>query len=919
MKQRSLALTVPLQGLQLIEASAGTGKTYTICLLYLRLLLEQKLSVERLLVVTFTNAAAAELRERIRSRLAELQGVLVARMAGTDLSSGDDCELHLLLEDVLARTELPPERLLLQVRLALQGFDQAAIYTIHGFCQRAMGDAPFVAGAPLSTELLTSDDALRLEVVQDFWRRRVAGQALPVALVQALRSAGDCPATCADLLRRAQSRPLAQARWGESEAETDDANSSANANSSAAVMQQQFESSWQTLQALWPAARECVPAMLRAALPGLSKQVYKDGTLALAHQHWTQLLDSGDPWSVPADKHKLHLYRRDKAVFTAAGARLGLPRPDHPLLDAAQNFLDARAQVLQMGGRLRRQLLRDLLEECGPALRQRKRALRVQAFDDMLFNLHAALQSEQGGALALSLRERYPAAMVDEFQDTDPLQWQILQCIYADSALPRFLVGDPKQAIYRFRNADLPTYLAARSTVPEALHHTLRHNQRSTPQYIAACNALFTVHDGAFIDPGLRYVPVKPGDKVKGVVSDARPGSQAALQVWLLPRDADGAVAGLPALRQQAAESCAAEVVSLLQGAAVGQVQLDGQPLQAGHLAVLVQKHAEGRLIRAALEARGVQCVELSQANVFASVDAQHLLRLMQAVLQPAREALVRDALATPWLGLSALQIDSLAATEQGLAPVMRGFADALACWRSRGFAVMMRRLLERHGVHARLLLRADGPRRLTNLRQLLELAHVASRSHAGPEALELWLRHQIDQSHLRDDSAQLRLESDARLVHIVTVHAAKGLEYPVVFCPFLWVNSGSPNRQPDCIDYPDLEDSTRGLVLDYRSSEERRQDEQRIKTARQQADDAERMRLIYVALTRAAQRCYLLAGVYASGRSGRDGAPNLKNAVCSPLNWLLTGGGQVHGAWRTAAQGTPESIDGAWRALAHA
>lgn len=801
------------------------------------------------------------------------------------------------------------------MRLALQTFDQAAIFTIHGFCQRAIADAPFVAGAPLSTELLTSDDELRLEVVQDFWRRSVAGPALPAALVQALRAAGDSPASFAQLLRQSQARPLARVIWGDLE-DLDDGKAA----------QAELVAHWHALQALWPEARQSVPVLLARVQAGFHQNAFKPESLATAHESWNALLASGDPWSVTDEKCKLALYRRDRLVLTAAAVKRGLTPPDHPLFDVVQGFLDARAALADLGDALRRRLLRDMLAHCGPALRDAKRALRVQAFDDMLYNLHAALQSTIGVALAESLRARFPAALVDEFQDTDPLQWQILQAVYGDCALPRFLVGDPKQAIYRFRNADLPTYLAARQCVSEALRHTLSHNQRSSAGLIAACNALFGANPAAFIDAGLHYPPVAVGAKRKAVLVDQRPTARAALQVWLLPADEAGAALLLDPARRMAAECCAAEVVSLLQGASDGQVWLRDPPsdrgtsgqvaLQAGDIAVLVQSHTQGRLMRMALEARGVQCVELSQANVFATADATSLLRILQAVLAPAREALVRDALATPWLGFSALQIDDLAATQQGLAPMMAAFAQALARWRSRGFAVMMRRLLERHDVHARLLQRPDGPRRLTNLRQLLELAHAASRTHAGAEALEMWLRHQIDQSQARDDSAQLRLESDAQLVHIVTVHAAKGLEYPVVFCPFLWVNSAARSSTRDCVDYPDPQGG-HGLVLDYRSAAERTEDDAAIKAARQGAEDAERLRLIYVALTRAAQRCYLVAGVYASGKPGKDGTPNLRATATSPLNWLLTGAGQEHTAWRKTSPRQADLIEGAWHALA--
>ena len=894
-------IDLPLRGLQLIEASAGTGKTYTICLLYLRLVLEAGHGVESLLVVTFTKAAAAELRERIRSRLVEALAYL------EQPSDGVDPMLSTLITRAVDRTGEDRLRQGRRIRTALQCFDQAAIFTIHGFCQRALADAPFVAGVPLQTELLQQDDDLRLAVVQDGWRRSLTGGAVSALLLQELVRCGDTPERVADLLQRVQAKPLAQERW--SAAPTGDA-----ASALAAV-----QTLWAQLQALWPDAAATLPSQFAAAGASLNKTMFKPAAVDAAFAHWQRLLAGGDPWAMakPAE-FKLHLLRRDK-VGSKKGKAGTPPLPDHPLLDIVAAFLDARDTCVALGDAERRVWLRQLLETCGPALRARKRELRVQAFDDLLFGLYAALtaDADQGAALAENLRTRFPVALVDEFQDTDPLQWQILQRIYQHTDLPLFLVGDPKQAIYRFRNADLPTYLAARDAVPPGQRHTLMHNQRSSAALIAACNALFTCNSRAFIEAGLEYVHVLPGSKPRVPLHDDDPSvlARAALQVWLLPRDADGQPFRRDAAERLAVAACADEIVRLLQGAEAGQVRLGTAALPAQQIAVLVQTHQQGRLVRETLERRGVGCVERSQASIFAGSDARDLLCLLSAIVEPGNAALAAAALGTTWLGLTAAQIDDLRAREQGLAPVMETFADARQRWLTRGFAGMMQGLLARHDVQARLLQREDGMRRLTNLRHLLELLQAEARLLAGPEALLAWLRSRIATPG-QDDEAQLRLESDAQLVQIVTVHAAKGLEYAVVFCPFFWVNAAERPEAGDYLEYASDQPGG-GLVRDFRVRVERETDEQSwIKAQRRQSHDAERLRLLYVGLTRAAQRCHVVAGAYGSGRP-KDGVMPVKAAATGALCWLLTGAGQDHAAWRNAAGLDADAIDAAWHRLA--
>ena len=592
----------PLAGTRLIEASAGTGKTWTLCALYLRLLLERDLKVADILVVTFTNAATAELRERIRSRITET----LARLRGTAPPSADP-----FVGELLARLRGPIDDKLLDTRLelALQSFDEASILTIHGFCQRALAETPFSTGMPMQLSLLADDSELRLQVVHDFWRRRIAGAALSPALAAHLLAHKFTPQRLAELLARRLGKPLAQLRWPPEAPQAPDE----------ATLAAAFDAA----RALWQAGRDDIAAIVREAQPRLHKSHYADAALQRSLQSWHQLLAASTVPDSLAGLDKLDLLG---SARLRPNKGLAPPAP-HTFFAAAQtllDLLDARSQALE-GQRL--QLLRELLDEGPAALRRAKREQRVLAFDDMLFNLHQRLVAPGGAALAQTLRRRFAAALIDEFQDTDPLQYAIFRTIYQGSDAPLFLVGDPKQAIYSFRNADLHTYLRARDDA--RAEYTLDENQRSTPQLLGALNALFGANPRAFMQGGLDYTPVRCGPKPRTPLHEAAQPPRAALQLWQLPRDDDGQPLPKAEAVRLSLQACAAEIARLL----ASDARLGERALAAGDIAVLVRSHAQGAAMRRALSALGVGSVELSQASVFDSSDAADLERVLAAML----------------------------------------------------------------------------------------------------------------------------------------------------------------------------------------------------------------------------------------------------------------------------------------------
>ena len=878
-----------LDGINLIEASAGTGKTWNICGLYLRLLLERGLDVQKILVVTFTNTATAELRERVRSRIVE---ALAWLRDGGAVDAGGDPFVRKLVAAVEHRTGITREQLTLTLDTALQTFDEAAIFTIHGFCQRALADASFSAGLPFTLELVTDDSEMAMEAVHDFWRRRVAADSCPPALATYLQERKDTPEKFATLLRRSLGRPLARNRWP------------TGLDQPAAMDTEAVVAACATAGRCWIARHEEILAKVNAALPGLNKGSYKATTIDRAAAGWDAYFAEAAPLAAIDADAKPELL---SASLLKKRTNKGGVTPSHPFFDAADALLAARDALTGELELARMRLIRDLIQSAGPDLRRRTRERRVIAFDDMLYNLHAALVGSEHPGLALSLREKFPVALIDEFQDTDPLQFSIFDRIYRAGDAPAFFVGDPKQAIYSFRNADLHAYLEARQSA--TTEYTLADNQRSTRGLIEALNGLFTTRSDAFMLPGLDYRPVAFGDKPRKPFADnslPRPD----LQVWTLPHTPEGTPLTKKTARAHAVRATAAEIARLIGAANKGLIRIDGRALKAGDIATLVRTHAQGSELKRELARLDIGSVELSQASVFSSPDAEEVERVLIAINQPSRDTLLRGALATEMMGCDAARIAEISGDENQLMGCLERFAGYRDLWQRQGVGIMYRRLLTEQQVTARMLRRDDGERRLTNLLHLGEQIHQAAATHESPDALLRWLATQRREGSA-DEVAQLRLESDSNLVQIVTIHKAKGLEFPIVFCPFLWDgNTRFGGPKPEGREYHDAGGEA---VIDFRCDDEIAAGKDQIDEAVKLEAAAEMLRLVYVALTRAVYRCYLIAGTYAANSFG-----NLSTAEStkSLLNWLVAGGAETPQSW-FAGKRSPADIAAAWEALA--
>ena len=498
-------------------------------------------------------------------------------------------------------------------------------------------------------------------------------------------------------------------------------------------------------------------------------------------------------------------------------------------------------------------------------LERRKRLTGVRDFDDLLVLLRDVLaDAERGAAACARLRERYSVVLVDEFQDTDPVQWEILRRAF-HGQVPLILIGDPKQAIYAFRGAEVLSYLDAVSEAER--HETLGTNWRSDEGLLRGLHHLYG--GAALGHPRILVRHVDAEHKASRL-----PG-QVPLRLRVLDRSDAGPIGrtgypGMPGLRDKVARDVAADVVRLLSSGAELCVEGAPRPVKPGDIAVLVRKHVHAPFVQAALEAAGVPCVVSTSTSVFATPSARDWLWLLQALEQPHRAGRVRLAALTPLLGWTAARLD--AEPERALDEVGELVRESARRFEEAGLAAVFERLAAQTRLESRLLSQEAGERRLTDLRHVAQaLNRAAVEDSLGLSALVSWLAERVEDPNSGSLSERSRrLETDAAAVQIVTVHASKGLEFPIVYVPYGWDGAKNPKQSTLLLHDPD---GTR--VLDVGGDEG-----PGWKTRQQQAeteDAGEELRLLYVALTRA-----MCSAVVSWAPSGQ--------AAGSPLHRLLLG-----------------------------
>lgn len=816
----------------LLEASAGTGKTHQIAGIFLRLVAEYGVPVDRILTITFTNAATAELRDRIRRRLREA----LAHLRRPDFVTKDAILLHL-------RTLAGRPRLEARLEQAIRAFDLATISTIHGFAQRMLQELAFDSGQDSRLELVPEPGEILEQIVDDTLATLYAG--VSVEELQLYEIAG---------MKREVLLQVAKAMSGPTEPRVLPEPTGTPAD------QRELARAW--------------AVQVRAQRARLSDEA--DGAVRELRQDAQDKRFKSFSHHIEASLGHLHEWLRDGApVVDKASAKFsrlrtaklrdawqGRPaelarRAWLPWLEQLDAFCEAHDRFWARFAPLP-SFARDVRARVDAELTRR----RALTYDQMLSRLADRVTSTGGpdSPVAARIRDRFDAALVDEFQDTDEAQWRVIEAAFRGRRR-LFLIGDPKQAIYAFRGADVHVYLQAARAVDPGLRQTMGDNWRSDPPAVEALNALFLPGSDAFDEDDIDYVHVEPRMPERLVPT------LTGLEVRWIDGRLTGGAPGEPITKKDTglpARLVAREAVAWLEGKRArirdGERPRDVQPRD---LAVLVNTNDEAQTVHEALGEAGIPSVAPSKDSVFQTPVARWIGAWLDAVAGAGRDREARAAAVTPLFGWTADELAwALSIASGGEEAAVRARAAgvterdwnawterlrlAAERWQRQGFA----RVFDREATECRILPRVlaipDGERHATDLRHLFELLHVEERTRRlGPGALAQWLRGQGDffvEAHLQ------RLESDALSVRIETVHVSKGLQYPVVLAPYGWsARSDADTGKPIAVrgeDGPELHvhvDGTDGR--------------KRARAAFAAEQRRESLRKLYVTLTRAQHR----------------------------------------------------------------
>lgn len=809
-------ISMPLNAVSLIEASAGTGKTHTMASLYLRLLLQAgknnfpyPLNVEQILVVTFTDMATQELRARIRERiyLAKQQLIKYAQTKDKQVFGSDDflAELADHIEDV----QLAIHRL----TLAEQNMDLAAISTIHSFCQKMLMQYAFNSGIHFNLTLVKDEYDLLQRLTNEFWRENF--YSLPLNLTKLIHKHLVSPFS---LLNKIQSQlSVEQLKLAHLSAKE----IGENLHDFLFRVTKEMSHAVYTLKQAWLEYEQDIQTLIFSRLNSLNATSYKEDKVRGWFGLFSQWANSTDNTFIPEE---LINYFTQTAIL--AKLKKGQAPIEHPFFQLLEDTLNNELQSLNLMGKI---LLYHSVQAIRTKLFTYKLNHSEKGFNDLLRLVKETLYSSQGIEFAKLIRHQYPFAMIDEFQDTDIQQYQIFSKIYISqetSAVENgfIMIGDPKQSIYKFRGADIFTYFNASEQA--AYRFTLEENWRSGQDLIDSVNRLFDFKPHPFLYENIHFLPARVGSQKPSFLLNGK--IEPAMRAYI--SDSSDALA--------LADGCAASIQYWLKCAADNRATIADVPLKAKDIAVLVSTGMQAEMIQNSLLKLGISSVYLSdKSNVFDSNLAWDLYHILYACFDPLREKNILNAISSQLLTFTAAEIYQIKQNETLWEHWIERFIHYQKIWKEQGVLVMLHNFLFEQGINEKLLQQNNGERRLTDVLHLIELLQQASRLNNTEAALLHWFEKQIQGKDRLEEN--IRLESERELVKIVTIHKSKGLAYDLVWLPFV---ATPMNNQENAIEtYYDPDEKTIFWDIDNHHKEMRYQEKM-----------AEAIRLLYVALTRA-------------------------------------------------------------------
>ncbi|EPG3988661.1 UvrD-helicase domain-containing protein [Acinetobacter baumannii] len=847
-------IDIEFSGLHLIEASAGTGKTYTLSSLMVRIFLEKYLPGQ-VIATTFTRAAAAELKSRIRARLVETYRYLDAKRSLTEkeILLQAEQESDLLLQHVLkhfaTRIAYACERL----KLVIDQLDELFVGTLDSFSQKLLREFAFESGKIERAQITDDAKTYSRQLIHDVLREWIQSQ--PQTVIDALYLAGELKSVDSFVKLVEDSLNFSSAHFKLPEKPTIQFEQLAQLKHLAAEIDISLLEPYYSLDgehykhvsgtifrngAFNKLFSECLPQLLQVLKQSDSILIF-DGSLAVHRELVFKFLGQ----------------LADQKVFKKCPAEISDGFYQHPCIQQIQQLFGVLKNYAEQFDQLHIYLKAYLCVEVKKRLPQVLQNKGETTFSQQIRTLSEALKGEQGQRFAVFVQARYPLILVDEFQDTNQDQDDMLASIWRHPERYQkgcmIMVGDRKQAIYGFRGGDMLTFLNAYKDI-QAKHgreYKLIHNHRSVADLVEVVDALFQRQ----IDFGeqVQYDPIRAGTRPHPVLIDQNQPNPHPLR-WLMLKD-----------KETEAQQVAWKIRDLLNQSHAGQLyfQKDAQTqtLNEDDIAVLSRNHDGLDKVQFELERLGIRVNRPSKRSVFDCTIAQDVGALLTAILHPYDEAKVKRALISRLFAMDLKQLLQLEQTAEGLSQFMTGFDTIRELWSAQGFLVAWQQCLNQFGIWKNLVAvqSKDNERVVVNLRHLTEILSQHSEKYQGAQNLYHWYLKQLQSPLDREWELERRLSNEAG-VQLMTIHQSKGLEFKIVFLlgadkPFR-ENNKTLNFSTQDITVPESAQTLTQRVVaiadkTYLNETELKQHEERAL--------AEQNRLWYVALTRASHRVYAL------------------------------------------------------------
>nr|BET44737.1 MAG: exodeoxyribonuclease V subunit beta [Candidatus Aschnera chinzeii] len=801
-----------IRGQHLIEASAGTGKTYAIILIYLRLILginnkknTRILTVKDILIVTFTEAAVNELKKRIRDYIH-----IIKNLCKNDINSYKTNIIHKKILSLITNKKVAFDLL----NTAENNINEACIYTIHSFCQQLLHYNSLEFNMSLKYNIIANEHAIQKQACNDFWRRTF--YSMPYDIVKIISTEWNSPE---QLLSEIQ--PYLQG---------DMPLFLHNNNKNISIIKQHniFINKIKKIKFMWKLFSNEINTIIINA--NINKRRYNNRNISIWLKkitHWAYLPTKD--YDIPKELIKF-------SKTTLINNSNNTDYPKHKIFSLIEDTLKIKYTLRDI-------IIMNAIFKIKKNINYEKKKLDVIGFEDLLNLVDYGLRSKNKQILINSIINKYPIAIIDEFQDTDPIQYRIFKNIYYNckkSCL--ILIGDPKQAIYGFRGANIFTYFKAKKEIKS--HFTLVINYRSSFNMISAINRLFKNIKNPFLFKALKFNDIKttPNNKNYGIIHNNN--ELSAINIIYFNQK----TLSISNYQKIMAYQCAIQISNWLNESKKGNIWIYNNKtkstIKSSDIIILVKNHQEAKIISNALKQFNIHSLFLSNRNnIFCSKEALDILWILHGIYFYNQKNKVQRALATNLINLNIEELINLNTNEQKWEEKLKKFLDFSYKWKKYGIISALYSIIYEYHIHTHLLNdKINGKRRMTNLMHLIELLQQEDCNCDTQYSLIQWLEQQIKEPNTSIHNQQLHIEDDKSCIHISTIHKAKGLEYPIVFLPFACYITKQKipifHDRKTFIKHIDLLKSQNSLHM---------YEEERL---------SEDLRLLYVALTRAIYHC---------------------------------------------------------------